>query len=129
MPRAPKGLLPGQVTGQHGIAGKAVKIKPGHAHRHGCVQCGMRYDDACQTPDENGRCNTCRTGRPRVPWVVSMDPAPCCKIKNATRQMTYDERARYACATTLIWYQCRTCARTHPYDPYDPTATTPEGAS
>lgn len=125
MPKAPKGLMPGEVLGQHGKAGAMVKIKPGTYHRHGCQQCGLRYDDACQTPGENGRCISCRTAgeKERPLWITSMDPRPCCQAPKGSRQMTYDERARYACATAIIWYICKTCARTHPYDP-----TKPEGA-
>lgn len=37
--------------------------------------------------------------------------------------MTYDERMKYACATDLVWFICKTCARTHPYNP-----TVEEGA-
>lgn len=120
MAKAPRGLVPGQVSGLHGKAGEPAKIKPGWAHRHGCVECGLRYDDACDTPDENGRCQKCRRNgayAERPFWIVNGDPADCCKQPGACRVMTYDERMKYTCASAIPWHQCQTCKRTHPYNP------------
>jgi hypothetical protein len=98
-----------------------AKLKPGHLHRHGCVQCGQLYNDACSSPHDNARCQLCRTGYRRPLWERDMDPISCCRINS--RKARTEDRDRYALGGETEWWLCRSCARTHPYDPTGTGAT------
>jgi hypothetical protein len=100
---------------------EVVLLKGGNHHAHGCTVCGLRYADACQITDVNGRCMTCRTGQSRPKWDRDGDPRPCCRA--TSRQATKDERNRYRLGGPKPWWRCRTCARTHPFNP---STTTPD---
>lgn len=94
------------------LSGKQFKKMRGRAHWHGCTQCHLAYDDACETPRVNGVCVDCRGGRPRSLLMRGRDPKGCC-IDNT--EMVDDEvRARYKLAGPGPWYQCRICYRSHP---------------
>jgi len=94
---------------------KASRKIPVH-HAHGCVGCRTRYMDSCRTPAVNERCIACRTGAPRVIWEADYDPRPCCRDRPVLVTDT-ETLNRYALGGSSAWWQCRTCARTHPYDP------------
>lgn len=83
-------------------------------HAHGCAECHLRYTDACNIPDVDGRCQACR-GSHRPLWSLNADPAECCL--EHSRLVTKEEMARYALAGSHTWYRCSQCSRTHPYKP------------
>ena len=99
---------------------KPTKYKAFHAH--GCDQCSRRYTDTCTTPSVNGRCQTCRHGRSplecdlRPLWDRDHDPRACCR-EVSKLIITAAEMERYGLAGPGPWFKCKTCSRTHPYDP------------
>jgi hypothetical protein len=114
--KASKGILPGTLSGQP----KALRTRKLEGyHRHGCTQCGQRYDDACARSDVNVRCRICR-GSPHTltPWERAYAPQKCCR--SMARLATDDEVERYKLGGPGPWWICSPghgCARTHPYDP------------
>jgi hypothetical protein len=86
----------------------------GKYHAHGCSDCGLRYADACQYPLVNELCQLCR-GRERPLWERSTDPADCC-FENS-RLVGAVEASRFFLGGDTLWFKCRVCARTHPFDP------------
>lgn len=94
------------------------KTGPG-LHAHGCPQCKERYEDACDTPNENARCSFCRIGHGWELLRESRRPKDCCKIHSRpvekNRQMNTDEWKKYSLSTSIDWFICVVCARTHPY--------------
>lgn len=101
---------------------QAVSRKYAAFHAHGCLQCGRRYSDACEVPLVNAVCTSCRTGQPVPFWDQHRFPAECCTIKSkpVTDVVILNS---YALAGPGPWFQCRSCGRTHPFDPsqFSPT--------
>ena len=114
---APKGILPGTLSGIPHVKRAARRIT-GY-HRHGCTQCGQRYDDACTSSDVNGRCHVCRGVRPGLtPWEESYAPRDCCRA--LSRPASEAEVEDYKLGGPGPWWICQPgtgCARTHPYNP------------
>lgn len=97
----------------------------GEHHAHGCMRCKVRYEDACETPDEDEFCTLCRTkGRMRLPWwPEDWLPKDCC-VADSQRldpkhETQRDVLERYRLVGKNTWWRCRECARTFPYDPTD----------
>lgn len=84
----------------------------GKYHRHFCADrdCRLFYEDHCDEPEVNGRCQHCR-GTSRAHAAV-MDPQECC-IDNCKQVLLSDDLLRYQLAGPGPWFQCKTCARTH----------------
>lgn len=98
------------------VTAKPYTPKPGEFHNHGCATCGLRFGDACHTPDVNPTCPACRSGFPRALWDRHRDPIECCY--EDPREVTLTERKTYALAGgRMTWYLCGTCHRTHPFRP------------
>lgn len=98
----------------------AKKKLVGSLHAHGCSDCHTRYEDACSTPEQDERCIACQ-GRP--PWQYLIDnrnPRDCCR--ETARLVTKEEKDRFKLAGKHLWFKCKVCARTHPFDP-KPKAT------
>lgn len=76
----------------------------------------------CPGKKESGRCPTCTNGRPRPEWDISRDPVPCCR--SASRPLTRGEVIKDQLLAgnpdRSTWYRCRTCGRSHPYNPSRP---------
>jgi hypothetical protein len=87
----------------------------GSRHAHGCTSCHTRYEDACLTPDTDGRCTGCRGGKPWTLLIENASPKTCCIAQG--RPATKDERKTYKLAGAHVWFICPTCKRTHPFDP------------
>lgn len=113
------------------------KAQRGNLHRHVCTNtdCRLIYEDACFSPERNGRCRPC-TGRRRT-WVQpnglhDLDPRPCCH-DNTQLVVDNDDLARFTLAGPGPWFQCQTCKRTHGHPCTDPALlarpTTTEGTS
>jgi hypothetical protein len=93
----------------------AARKVPTH-HAHGCFECRRRYTDTCAQPLLNARCYACRTGRP-VPCIeAGWLPRACC-TQRAKLVTDTDTLNRYALGGSTAWWQCRTCYRTHPFNP------------
>lgn len=85
-------------------------------HAHGCADCGLRYTDACESPDLNERCSKCRVGQERALWDQNSDPDRCCRTQS--RQVTDAETVmRYKLGGPGPWFRCQKCSRTHSFDP------------
>ena len=114
---ASKGIQPGTLSGTPHV--KRIARRFTGLHRHGCTQCGQRYDDVCDIPDENGRCHICRGVRPALtPWETSYAPRDCCRV--LSRLANENEVGDYKLGGPGPWWICTPghgCARTHPYDP------------
>lgn len=85
----------------------------GVAHFHFCSdrECRLIYEDSCDTPEVNGRCEPCR-GRTRSRYLPVRDPQECC-IDNCV-QITYRPLLiTHQLAGPGPWFQCKTCARAH----------------
>lgn len=95
-------------------------------HRHGCITCHDRYDDACATPAVNAQCLNCVTGRPVRMAILMLGQMPkdCCRVH--CRRPTKDERERYSLAGDAPWFICSVCKLTHPFD--DPSYS-PDGVA
>lgn len=91
-------------------------------HAHGCLGCGRRYMDSCPRPAQNGSCFSCTTGKPMAHWDRSRMPVECCKT-NAKRITDTAVLNSYSLGGPGPWFICRTCGRTHPFDPavFSPT--------
>ncbi len=87
----------------------------GTYHAHGCRRCRTRYQDACTTPDQDTLCDACRGLKPWQLLIDNAAPHPCCTT-NARLVLTA-EKAIYRLAGGWLWFICKTCARTHPFDP------------
>ncbi len=108
-----KTLKPGAVTG----------VKPttkgkfdGELHHHGCALCGHYYVDHCHDSGEDGICKDCQVshfGRPS--WEKDNDPQRCCRTDS--RPALAREVLSYRLGGRSDWWICRTCCRTHPYNP------------
>ena len=85
-------------------------------HAHGCIRCRRRYMDACTDSTRNAACKTCRTGEPPARWDANRLPHRCCRTAGQL-MIDRDEVARYSLGGPGPWWICRTCQRTHPYDP------------
>jgi hypothetical protein len=87
----------------------------GSYHAHGCVRCGTRYQDACESHQVDALCTTCRGGRAWQLLIDNAAPHPCCH--QHARLVTKDEKQIYRLGGTRLWFICSSCARTHPYNP------------
>lgn len=92
-----------------------IKAFSGTRHAHGCTRCATRYEDACTTPGTDGLCITCRGGRGWALLIQGMEPAPCCT--ECAVVATKDDRQTYRLVGSRVWFLCKSCARTFPYDP------------
>lgn len=101
--------------------GPTVSRKYSAFHAHGCLQCGRRYADSCETPKENAVCMSCRAGQPVPSWDLARYPQLCCE---ASSRMVTDVVVlnRYGLAGPGPWYFCHACGRTHPFKPGGATA-------
>jgi hypothetical protein len=123
---APKGLQPGTLSGHPTVMRSAKRITV--FHRHGCIQCGQRYDDACTASEVNDRCHVCRGVRPGLTlWERSYAPAVCCRtLSRAANEVDVEV---YKLGGPGPWWICQPgigCARTFPYDPrFTPAKGTP----
>lgn len=86
----------------------------GKQHHHGCTDCRRRYVCACDTPQINSTCNSCRSGRVGE-GARAWEPQPCC-LADYRLCETYD-RDVHKLAGPGPWFRCRTCARTFPCKP------------
>ena len=86
----------------------------GKAHHHGCTRCNRRYEDACVSPEENGICNACRTGRDTA-RELSWAPSACCPDRN--RLANKHDREALKLAGPGPWWVCLACARSFPFQP------------
>lgn len=93
----------------------AIRQMSGKHHAHGCSECHLRYTDACSTPEQNGKCVTCRVGQQRALWDQNSDPAGCCV--NAREVKDAETLGKYKLAGPGPWYRCPVCSRTHAHDP------------
>jgi hypothetical protein len=91
-----------------------AKNLAGKLHYHACINCRDRYPDACHTQDENGLCNTCRSGRQSIHSMAG-GAQECCRTNS--RVANKDDLEMYRLRGPGPWWLCRTCARQHAYDP------------
>jgi hypothetical protein len=92
-----------------------VKRWNNERHAHGCVHCGIRYEDACADSSLDARCTTCRGGRAWDLLIEHNAPGECCATH--ARIVRKEERDTYHLAGTRIWFICTRCARTSTFDP------------
>jgi hypothetical protein len=86
-----------------------------HVHAHGCRRCHTRYRDACQTPETNSLCFTCRTGHLGFKELLhGQAPRDCCRAHNRTARK--EEMTTYYLAGDAAWLICAVCKRTFPYE-------------
>lgn len=109
----------GMVIKQHAPVARQVKrfkIEGYHCHR--CQECERRYSDYCADPWMNARCRDC-AGQMYGRSIVdgNAEPAECCRRPGALRPCTTAQRQAYRLAGETSWWICRTCCRTHPYQP------------
>lgn len=88
-------------------------------HAHACTTCGERYGDNCANSPQDEVCPACKAGHGWPLWRTNRLPADCCKIESAPT--TKDDRALYRLGGAVDWWICKTCKRTHPYDPKEKT--------
>lgn len=93
----------------------ATKKITGSHHAHGCSACHTRYEDACLTPDQDQKCSACRGLKAWQYLIDSFGPHQCCR--ETARLVNKDDKQRYKLAGKHLWFICRTCSRTHPFDP------------
>jgi hypothetical protein len=93
---------------------RSVRSFAGKHHYHGCKRCHIRYDDACQNPEENELCAGCRGGKPWVELVENAMARPHCR--SSARLADKDEISLYKLVGSAIWFICQVCKRTFPYD-------------
>jgi hypothetical protein len=91
-----------------------AKNLAGKLHYHSCSNCRHRYPDACHSSEENGLCNTCRSGRSSI-HMVGSQPQDCCRTD--CRVANKDDIEMYRLRGTGPWWLCRTCSRQHGFDP------------
>lgn len=97
------------------------KVRVGIFHAHGCLSCGRRYQDTCSYPLKNNLCATCTKGQPPTQEDLDRLPRNCC-VNGGSRLITdVDELSKYNLGGELPWLICRTCSRTHPFDPVKET--------
>lgn len=89
-------------------------------HFHGCTRCRTRYADGCLTPNVDGLCFPCETGRPG--WQLLLDnqsPKDCCRqFSRIMRTSKIDnELAAYRLSNCRPWWICLTCQRTFAFSP------------
>lgn len=84
-------------------------------HAHGCTRCHLKYQDTCDTPQTNGLCTKCRTGRGWELLIDNARPKDCCRLE-CRRVTSKQEIATYRLRGDAPWFICTTCARQHPYD-------------
>lgn len=89
----------------------------GKLHYHGCTNCHLRYHDACHTPELDGLCPSCTTGRISA-YQQAIEPRACCYVD--TRLANRDDRDVYKLAGPGPWWLCRTCARQFTRQPKEP---------
>lgn len=96
----------------------------GNYHAHGCMRCSHRYEDLCQDVMEDGLCYLCRTNgeKPDPWWPEARLPQPCCMEDSRVLEPTVYKEHRDLMASLRLagrstWYRCRSCGRTHPFDP------------
>jgi hypothetical protein len=90
--------------------------KPGKFHAHRCIDCNLRYEDACHEPRVNATCG-CKTRLHNRPvWLRDKDPQECCRLYSVevTDPVILE---RYALGGDTPWFMCQTCFRSHPVDP------------
>ncbi len=102
-----------------------ARRKKVRVHAHGCVGCGVRYEDGCfqrvlgkrgadvDTPGPDGLCLTCRTGRQQAFWPEARLPRACCHAN--ARLARKDECETYHLAGSGPWFVCPLCSRTFPF--------------
>jgi hypothetical protein len=90
-------------------------------HAHGCVRCATRYQDACTEYGTDALCTACRGGKPWQLLIDSNAPHACCV--EHSRLVTKIEKASYRLAGSRLWFICKKCSRTHPFDPRTQTRT------
>lgn len=100
--------------------------RPGLAktlHVHGCMRCRHRYEDNCADPMHDALCSLCRSNgqTPDPWWPEARMPDICClsDARSLDRNFKYDRdlMASLALVGAGPWYRCKTCGRTHPFDP------------
>ena len=110
-----KGLVPGTVSGtRHNTSTKGRF--DGVLHYHGCAVCSLIYCDYCKESGLDSICKDCipaHFGRPS--WERNADPLPCCL--SDSRPAKPSETTSYRLGGVSTWWICRTCCRTHPYNP------------
>lgn len=92
----------------------SAKAMAGALHYHGCVQCRLRYEDACDSPENDSLCNSCICGRVQA-YQSAIEPKDCCRA--LCTRATDKERMRYNLAGPGPWFVCTTCRRQHPFNP------------
>lgn len=92
-------------------------VKIGYFHAHGCLACGRRYQDTCSFARKNNLCPTCAKNQPLTQEDRDRLPRDCCANGGSRLITDIDELSKYNLGGELPWFQCRTCARTHPFDP------------
>lgn len=86
----------------------------GSQHFHGCLQCHRRYPDACDTPERDSRCSSCRSGRPSI-HQLGIAARDCCRSNS--RLANKDDLKTYRLVGAASWWLCRTCGRQFPINP------------
>jgi hypothetical protein len=84
-------------------------------HWHGCRRCPTAYEDNCPDAKTDALCTACRGGKPWMLLIENRKPRPCCR--ELSRLATKAERDTYRLAGARVWWICRACARTQPFDP------------
>ena len=84
----------------------------GGAHFHFCSDrdCRLIYEDACDDPFTNGRCQACLGHRRNT--IAVRDPQECC-VGNCEQVLHPEDIRRYSLAGPGPWFQCRHCRRAH----------------
>lgn len=106
-----------QLVKQQPVARSSVP-RVGLFHAHGCLDCGQRYQDTCAFPLKNNLCAVCR-GSQAAPSKEDLDrqPRDCCANGGSRLITDVDVLSKYNLGGPGPWFLCRTCARTHPFDP------------
>ncbi len=92
-----------------------TKAFNGTRHAHGCIRCQTRYEDACDDSSTDALCVECRGGRGFTLLIENARPRLCCQARSSI--VTKDQRDTYRLAGSKVWWICRDCARTHPFNP------------
>ena len=84
----------------------------GELHMHFCADrdCRLVYEDCCETPEVNGSCMLCKSGRRGL--MASRDPRECC-LGNCEQVIDRRDLNRFRLAGPGPWYRCKTCCRSH----------------
>lgn len=86
----------------------------GRLHYHACERCRNKYPDACDHPDYDDVCMTCRTGHQSIHQRGTL-PAVCCTTE--CRLANKDDLETYKLRGKGPWWLCRTCSRQHGFKP------------